>query len=110
MSTSNRNEKIYSVAKKSTMVEAILTCNWLLGFEFYGMSQKKRGFVTFGIGYRIFCVLSHVSLLYAIFGLRFYEGTPLEGYDLFYTTCRTLRGPDEHAVSFIKFEDWEGQK
>merc|ERR1712165_484122 len=73
MSTSNRNEKIYSVAKKSTMVEAILTCNWLLGFEFYGMSQKKRGFVTFGIGYRMLCILSHVLLLIAIFGFGFLE-------------------------------------
>merc|ERR1719219_565601 len=73
MSTSNRNEKIYSVAKKSTMVEAILTCNWLLGFEFYGMSQKKRGFVTFGIGYRMFLVVSQVLLLIAIFGFGYLD-------------------------------------
>ena len=63
MSTPNPNENIYSVAKKSTMVEAILTCNWILGFEFYGMSHKKRGFVTFGIGYRIYCVVVQVLFL-----------------------------------------------
>ena len=45
------------------MVEAILTCNWILGFEFYGMSHKKRGFVTFGIGFRIYCVVVQVLLL-----------------------------------------------
>ena len=73
MSTTNKNEKIYSLAKKSTMVEAILTCNWILGLEFYGMSDKKRGFVTFGIGYRIFGVVIHVLLLIAIFQFDFME-------------------------------------
>ena len=73
MPTSNRNEKIYSVAKKSTMVEAILTCNCLLRFEFYGMSEKKRRFVTFGIGYRIFGIAIHILLLIAIFGFNSLE-------------------------------------
>ena len=84
MSTSNRNEHVYSVAKKSTMVEAILTCNWILGLEFYGMSEKKRGFVTFGIGYRIYCVVANILLLVAIFGFRFldwYFKESLKGYD-----------------------------
>jgi len=71
--TSNRNEKIYSVAKKSTIVEAILTCHWLLGFEFYGMSDKKRGFVTFGLGYRIFSVVIHIFFLILIFGFDYLE-------------------------------------
>ena len=71
MSTTNKNEKIYSLAKKSTMVEAILTCNWILGLEFYGMSDKKRGFVTFGIGYRIFSIVINVLLLIATFGYNF---------------------------------------
>jgi len=73
--TSNRNEKIYSVAKKSTLVEAILTWHLLLGFEYYGMSDKKRGFVTFGIGYRIFCIVSHIFLLIGIFGFDYLEFT-----------------------------------
>ena len=73
MSTSNKNEKIYSVAKKSTMVEAILTCNWLLGLEFYGMSEKKQGFVTLGIGYRIFSIVIYVLCLIVIFGYDFFE-------------------------------------
>ena len=38
MSTSYRIGKYFSVAKKSTIIEAILTCNWILGFEVYGMS------------------------------------------------------------------------
>ena len=71
--TPNRNENIYYVAKKSTFVEAILTCNYILGFEFYGMLEKKRGFVMFGIGYRIFSVVAHVLLLIAIFGFNFLE-------------------------------------
>jgi hypothetical protein len=71
MSTTNKNEKIYSLAKKSTMVEAILTCNWVLALEFYGMSDKKRGFVTFGIGYRIFSIVINVLLLIATFGYNF---------------------------------------
>ena len=49
------------------MVEAILTCNWILGLEFLGMSEKKRGFVTFGIGYRIYCVVANIILLIAVF-------------------------------------------
>ena len=70
MSTSNENEHIYSVAKKSTLIEAILTCNWFLGFEYYGMSDKKRGFVTFGIGYRIYCVVMWcLSLIVIAFSL-----------------------------------------
>jgi len=73
--TSNRNEKIYSVAKKSTIVEAILTCHWLLGFEFYGMSDKKRGFVTFGLGYRIFSIVINIFFLIAIFGFDYLEFT-----------------------------------
>ena len=72
-STSNKNEKIYSVAKKSTLVEAILTFHLIHGFEYYGMSDKKRGFVTFGIGYRIFCIVSHIFLLIGIFGFGFLE-------------------------------------
>ena len=72
-STSNKNEKIYSVAKKSTLVEAILTCNWIYGFEFYGMSDKKRGFVTFGLGYRIFSIVVNIFLLIFIFGFDFLE-------------------------------------
>ena len=72
-STSNKNEKIYSVAKKSTLVEAILTCNWIYGFEFYGMSDKKRGFVTFGLGYRIFSIVINIFLLILIFGFDFLE-------------------------------------
>merc|ERR1712062_823851 len=72
-STSNKNKKIYSVAKKSTLVEAILTCNWIYGFEFYGMSDKKRGFVTFGLGYRIFSIVINVLFLIAIFGFGFLE-------------------------------------
>merc|ERR1712001_23032 len=71
--TSNRNEKNYSVAKKSTLVEAILTWHLLLGFEYYGMSDKKRGFVTFGIGYRIFSIVYHIFLLIGIFGFGFLE-------------------------------------
>merc|ERR1712141_637725 len=59
-------------------VEAILTCNWLLGFEFYGMSQKKRGFVTFGIGYRMLSILSNVLLLIAIFGFEFLPGRDMK--------------------------------
>ena len=73
MSTPNPNENIYSVAKKSTMVEAILTCNWIYGFEFYGMSDKKRGFVTFGLGYRIFSIVINIFLLILIFGFDFLE-------------------------------------
>merc|ERR1712088_97927 len=73
MSTSNKNEKIYSVAKKSSMAEAILTCNWILGFEVYGISEKKQGFVTFGILYRVFGIVSHVLVLIAIFGFGFLE-------------------------------------
>merc|ERR1711884_27169 len=72
-STSNKNEKIYSVAKKSTLVEAILTCNWIYGFEFYGLSGKKRGFVTFGLGYRIFSIVISIFFLILIFGFDFLE-------------------------------------
>merc|ERR1712113_479780 len=66
---SNQNEKVYSIAKKSTLVEAILTCNWVLGFEFYGISEKKQGFVMFGIAYRILCVLLDILALILLFGL-----------------------------------------
>merc|ERR1712214_111141 len=72
-STSNKNEKIYSVAKKSTLVEAILTCNCIYGFEFYGMSDKKRGFVTFGLCYRIFSIVINIFFLILIFGFDFLE-------------------------------------
>merc|ERR1719245_1670165 len=54
--TSNRNEKIYSVAKKSTLVEAILTFH-----------------LIHGIGYRIFYIVSHIFLLIGIFGFGFME-------------------------------------
>merc|ERR1711950_55640 len=37
------------------------------------MGEKKQGFVTFGIGYRMFCVLSHILLLIAIFQFGFLE-------------------------------------
>ena len=66
---SNENEKVYSIAKKTTLVEAILTCNWVLGFEFYGISEKKQGFVMFGIAYRIICVLVNITALILLFGL-----------------------------------------
>ena len=71
--TSNQNEKVYSIAKKSTLVEAILTCNWVLGFEFYGISEKKPGFVMFGIVYRIICVLANILALILLFGLGILE-------------------------------------
>merc|ERR1712165_577646 len=67
--TANSNQKVYSIAKKTTLVEAILTCNWVLGFEFYGISEKKQGFVMFGIAYRIICVLLDILALILLFGL-----------------------------------------
>ena len=92
MSTSNRNENIYSVAKKSTMVEAILTCNCLLRFEFYGMSEKKRRFVTFGIGYRIFSIVINVLLLIAIFGYNFLAYSNNVYPDIFITIMKIVIG------------------
>ena len=64
--TSNRNEKIYSVAKKSTLVEAILTFHLIHGFEYYGMSDKKRGFVTLElvIVYLVLCTIFFFSLAF----------------------------------------------
>ena len=77
--TSNENEKVYSIAKKSTLVEAILTCNVILGFEFYGISEKKRGFVTFGIAYRIIGVLVKIVFLILLFGTGIFA-SPSRGY------------------------------
>ena len=77
--TSNENERVYSIAKKSTLVEAILTCNVILGFEFYGISEKKRGFVTFGIAYRIIGVLVKIVFLILLFGTGIFA-SPSRGY------------------------------
>ena len=77
--TSNENERVYSIAKKSTFVEAILTCNVILGFEFYGISEKKRGFVTFGIAYRIIGVLVKIVFLILLFGTGIFA-SPSRGY------------------------------
>ena len=77
--TSNENERVYSIAKKSTLVEAILTCNVILGFEFYGISEKKRGFVTFGIAYRIIGVLVKILFLILLFGTGIFA-SPSRGY------------------------------
>ena len=77
--TSNENERVYSIAKKSTLVEAILTCNVILGFELYGISEKKRGFVTFGIAYRIIGVLVKIVFLILLFGTGIFA-SPSRGY------------------------------
>ena len=77
--TSIENEKVYSIAKKSTLVEAILTCNVILGFELYGISEKKRGFVTFGIAYRIIGVLVKIVFLILLFGTGIFA-SPSHGY------------------------------
>ena len=77
--TSNENEKVYSIAKKSTLVEAILTCNVILGFELYGISEKKQGFVTFGIAYRIIGVLVKIVFLILLFGTGIFA-SPSRGY------------------------------
>ena len=77
--TSIENEKVYSIAKKSTLVEAILTCNVILGFELYGISEKKRGFVTFGIAYRIIGVLVKIVFLILLFGTGIFA-SPSRGY------------------------------
>ena len=77
--TSNENERVYSIAKKSTLVETILTCNPILGFEFYGISEKKRGFVTFGIAYRIIGVLVKIVFLILLFGTGIFA-SPSHGY------------------------------
>ena len=77
--TSNENERVYSIAKKSTLVEAILTCNWVLGFEFYGISEKKQGFVMFGIAYRIIGVLVKIVFLILLFGTGIFA-SPSHGY------------------------------
>ena len=77
--TSNENEKVYSIAKKSTIVEAILTCNPWHGFEIYGISEKKPGFVTFGIAYRIFGVLGKIVFLIFLFGGGIFA-SPSHGY------------------------------
>ena len=53
---------MYSIAKITTIIEIVLTCNCLLFFEFYGLAEKKSIWVLIGMIYRCILILGYVCL------------------------------------------------
>ena len=57
------------IAKVTTIIEIVLTCNCLLFFEFYGLSERKSIWVMIGIIYRGILVVAYAGM--GIFILAF---------------------------------------
>ena len=60
---------LYGIAKVTTIIEIVLTCNCLLFFEFYGLAERKSIWVLIGMIYRCILVLAYAAL--GIFILAF---------------------------------------
>ena len=43
---------LLEIAKVTTIIETILTCNYFLGFEIYGLFERKSIWVIIGMIYR----------------------------------------------------------
>ena len=53
---------IYTIAKITTILEIVLTCNCLLFFEFYGLAERKSIWILIGMIYRCLLILVWVGL------------------------------------------------
>ena len=57
------------IAKVTTIIEIVLTCNCLLFFEFYGLAERKSIWVMIGLIYRGILILVYAGV--GIFILAF---------------------------------------
>ena len=60
---------LYGIAKVTTIIEIVLTCNCLLFFEFYGLAERKSIWVIIGLIYRGILILVYLGM--GIFILAF---------------------------------------
>ena len=60
---------LYGIAKVTTIIEIVLTCNCLLFFEFYGLAERKSIWVMIGLIYRGILIVFYAAV--GIFILAF---------------------------------------
>ena len=53
---------LHGIAKVTTIIETILTCNYFLGFEIYGLFERKSIWVIIGMIYRGILIIIYTSV------------------------------------------------
>ena len=53
---------LLEIAKVTTIIETILTCNCFLGFEIYGLFERKSIWVIIGMIYRGILIIIYTSV------------------------------------------------